>query len=149
MSLVDTIDNPSSVFFPIPGNSKSIKSLFMLYLLVTKSCFYSRYFASSSFIFSFIKKLNSIGPIFRNNKYFSSYVGSFVKDNRPSILKMIFYSILKLNRKNISRFGCFNNFSTLYYLNNLFLSILKLNRFFLYNKKNNPLSLRGLLKLIF
>jgi hypothetical protein len=49
--LADTLDNPSNVFFPIPGNSKSIKSLFFFYLLVVKSIFSSRYFSSSSFIF--------------------------------------------------------------------------------------------------
>jgi hypothetical protein len=148
ISLVDTIDNPLNVFSPIPGNSKSIRSLFLLYLLVTKSCFYSRYFASSSFIFSFIRKLNFTASIFRNNKYFTSYVGSFVKDNQPSIIKIIFYSILTSNKKGVSRFSYLNNLSALYYLNNLFLSILKLNRFFLYNKKNNYFSFKGLLKLI-
>jgi ribosomal protein S2 len=55
IAIVDTIDNPSNVFYPIPGNSKSLKSLFFFYLIIAKTLFYSRYLISSRFIFNSVK----------------------------------------------------------------------------------------------
>jgi len=56
-SITDSVDNPTNVFFPIPGNSRSIRALFLFYLMVCKSVLYSRCLSSSSFIFSFYKKV--------------------------------------------------------------------------------------------
>ena len=54
--LSDSIDNPLNIFFPIPGNSKSIKSVLFFYMLSSKSVLYSRYISASSFLFSSFKK---------------------------------------------------------------------------------------------
>jgi len=54
--IADSVDDPTNVFFPIPGNSKSTRALFLFYLMVCKSVLYSRCLSSSSFIFSFYKK---------------------------------------------------------------------------------------------
>jgi|LNAP01.1.fsa_nt_gb ribosomal protein S2 len=54
--IADSVDDPTNVFFPIPGNSRSVRALFLFYLMVCKSVLYSRCLSSSSFIFSFYKK---------------------------------------------------------------------------------------------
>jgi len=54
--IADSVDDPTNLFFPIPGNSKSVKSIFFFYLMVCKSILYSRCLRSSSFVFSFYKK---------------------------------------------------------------------------------------------
>lgn len=55
-ALCDTLDNPSNVFFPIPSNSKSIKSALFFYLLSAKAVLYSRHRDTSSFLFIAFKK---------------------------------------------------------------------------------------------
>jgi hypothetical protein len=95
--LADSIDNPSNVFFPIPGNSKSIKSLFFFYLLTAKSVLSSRYFSSSSFIFKaylsgkkfFLKNFglnNNLAPIFLKN-YFTIFRKKFLLETILFIFK--------------------------------------------------------------
>jgi ribosomal protein S2 len=54
--IADSVDDPTNLFLPVPGNSKSIKSIFFFYLMMCKSVLYSRCLRSSSFIFSFYKK---------------------------------------------------------------------------------------------
>lgn len=143
MALVDTTDNPSNLFFPLPGNSKSIKSLFMLYLLVAKSCFYARYFASSSFLFSFTRKLKPFNHFFKNKNYLSFYFSFLVKDKSLNFSKILFYFILNL--KIISKLKTFNNLSLNYYLNSLFLAIFKVNKS---NLKHQKKYLRIVISLI-
>lgn len=55
-AVVDSIDNPLNVFLPLPGNSKSVKSIFFFYLFVCKLALHSRYLISSSFVFSLYNK---------------------------------------------------------------------------------------------
>lgn len=79
VALTDTIDNPINVFYAIPGNSKSIKSTLLFYLLFSKSAFYSRYLSSSSFFFSFFKKSKMLfsslsNPNFLRSKQASSFM---------------------------------------------------------------------------
>lgn len=56
-SIIDSIDNPSNIFLPLPGNSKSVKPIFFFYLLISKLVLYSRYIISSSFVFSLYNKV--------------------------------------------------------------------------------------------
>lgn len=148
VALVDTTDNPSNVFFPLPGNSKSIKSLFMVYLLVVKSCLYSRYFSSSSFLASFTKKLKFFNPFLMRGNYLSFYFSFLVKDKSLSFSRIMFYSILSLNHKKISTLRTSKTLTLNYYLNSLFLTVFKLNNLNLnYQKKHFPF-LISLLKVI-
>lgn len=105
-SLADSIDNPSNVLFPIPGNSKSIKSLFFFYLLVSKSVLSARYFSSSSFIFRaysscrrmFLNKFGFNGNmslIFLKN-YFKIFKKKFLLETVLFIFKFKFKKINKL-----------------------------------------------------
>lgn len=79
VGLLDTIDNPINVFYPIPGNSKSIKSTLFFYLMFSKSAFYSRYLSSSSFFFTFLKKSKSI--FMSNTVYAAQRVSSVLSTN--------------------------------------------------------------------
>lgn len=80
IALVDSIDNPSNVFYPIPGNSKSLKSLFFFYLIIAKTLFYSRYIISSRFIFNSVKfHLNKFIPKTYVNSFFKDYFSFFKK----------------------------------------------------------------------
>ena len=74
ISLTDSIDNPSNVFFPIPGNSKSLRSLFFFYMIITKALFRSRYFASSKFIFN---SVNYSIKKFKVKNYFSLFLQDY------------------------------------------------------------------------
>ena len=96
ISLVDSIDNPSNVFFPIPGNSKSLKSLFFFYMVIAKSLFYSRYVVSSKFIFSSINRSlkkfrlkNYLSLFFQD--YFSFFKKKFLLENIVFLLKSNFF----------------------------------------------------------
>ena len=95
ISLVDSIDNPSNVFFPVPGNSKSLKSLFFFYMIIAKSLFYSRYIISSKFIFSSINrslkkfKLKSYYNLFFRD-YFSFFKKKFLLENIIFLFKSSF-----------------------------------------------------------
>ena len=96
ISLVDSIDNPSNVFFPVPGNSKSLKSLFFFYMIITKSLFYSRYVVSSKFIFSSINRplkkfrlKNYLSLFFQD--YFSFFKKKFLLENIVFLLKSGFF----------------------------------------------------------
>lgn len=107
-ALADSIDNPSNVFFPIPGNSKSIKSLFFFYLLTAKAVLSSRYFSSSSFIFKvylsgkkfFLKNFglnNNLTEIFLKN-YFTIFRKKFLLETVLFIFKKKSVKIKKLFR---------------------------------------------------
>lgn len=91
IAIVDTIDNPSNVFYPIPGNSKSLKSLFFFYLIIAKTLFYSRYLVSSKFIFNSVKlclkkfNQNICGLFFKD--YFSFFRKRFLLDSVVFMLK--------------------------------------------------------------
>ena len=116
--LVDTLDNPSNIFFPIPGNSKSLSSLFFFYSLVSKIAIYSRHAAASSFIFRSYKKAKLIfnnrgmrlsDSVFYFQEFFSTYQDfikkMFLIENclfllRPSKLKKDF-KFLFLRKKKI------------------------------------------------
>jgi hypothetical protein len=97
IAVVDTIDNPSNVFFPIPGNSKSLKSLFFFYMLITKSLFYSRYAMSSKFLFDSVNfglkglKLNQFKNLFFRG-YFVSFRKKFLLEDIIFLFKSTFFS---------------------------------------------------------
>ena len=92
IAIVDTIDNPSNIFYPIPGNSKSLKSLFFFYLVTAKTLFYSRYVISSKFIFNSInfysKRFNQkiCADLFFKD-YFSFFKKKFLLNNIVFLLK--------------------------------------------------------------
>lgn len=65
-SLIDTSDNPLNVFFPVPGNSKSVRSLFFFYYILCKSVLKARILNTSSFLFNFYQK----SEVFYNFKKF-------------------------------------------------------------------------------
>ena len=96
ISIVDSIDNPSNVFFPVPGNSKSLRSLFFFYMVIAKSLFYSRYVVSSKFIFSSINRSlkkfrlkNYLSLFFQD--YFSFFKKKFLLENIVFLLKSNFF----------------------------------------------------------
>lgn len=86
-ALADSIDNPSNVFFPIPGNSKSIRSLFFFYLLVAKTVLSARYFSSSSFIF---KAYSSSRRSFLKIFGFNGNLGDMLLKNYSKVFKKKF-----------------------------------------------------------
>lgn len=55
--LTDTIDSPSNLFFPIPGNPKSLKPLILIHLLINRSYFYAKINKSCSFLFNLSKRI--------------------------------------------------------------------------------------------
>lgn len=65
--ICDTNDDPSNMLLPIPGNSKSLKSIYFYYLIIAKSSFFSKSYLSSSFFFQLKKKAN----LFFKSKYFT------------------------------------------------------------------------------
>jgi hypothetical protein len=86
--ICDSHDNPSNIFFPIPGNSKSLRSLYFFFILIAKTVMYSRYIASSSFIF---KAFSSSKNLLRNYKdYYKilkhSFLISFFSISKRSFL---------------------------------------------------------------
>jgi hypothetical protein len=102
IAIIDTIDNPSNIFYPIPGNSKSLKSLFFFYLIIAKTLFYSRYTISSRFIFNsvnfYLKKFSK--KIYTNlffKDYFSFFKKKFLLDNIVFVLKSGSISKKKFN----------------------------------------------------
>jgi hypothetical protein len=102
IAIVDSLDNPSNVFFPIPGNSKSLKSLFFFYMIIAKSLFHSRYSMSSKFIFNSIsfglKGFNT--KIYHNlfvHDYFSFFKKKFLLENVVFLLKSGFFSKKRLS----------------------------------------------------
>lgn len=102
ISLIDSIDNPSNVFFPIPGNSKSLKSLFFFYMIVAKCLLYSRYIMSSNFIFNSInlcsRGLNS--KIYHDvfiRDYFAFFKKKFLLENIVFLFKSKFFSKRRFN----------------------------------------------------
>lgn len=97
VAIADTIDNPSNVFFPIPGNSKSLKTLFFFYILISKSLFYSRYTMSSKFLFDSVKSsfrgfsLNRFADLFYRS-YFVSFRKKFLLEDIIFLFKSKFFS---------------------------------------------------------
>lgn len=134
ISLVDSIDNPSNVFFPIPGNSKSLKSLFFFYMIITKSLFYSRYVVSSKFIFSSINRSlkkfrlkNYLSLFFQD--YFSFFKKKFLLENIVFLLKSNFFKkkfnfFFKRKLKASSKIILFRWKMPLLILSNIFKNIL-------------------------
>ncbi len=109
-AISDSLDNPSNVFFPLPGNSKSIRSLFFFYLLTTKSVFLSRYFSSSSFIF----QAYSIGrSFFKKNFGFNNNLSASLLKNYFQVFKKknLLYTVLFVfNMKRLSMKRSFSFF---------------------------------------
>lgn len=100
ISLVDSLDNPSNVFLPIPGNSKSLKSLFFFYTIITKSLFYSRYVTSSKFLFSSVNfSLKHLGGRFLYNSFFENYFPFLKKRFLPESIVFFFKSNSFLKKK--------------------------------------------------
>jgi len=102
IAIIDSVDNPSNVFFPIPGNSKSLKSLFFFYIITAKTLFYSRYSVSSKFLFNSIafgfRQFNA--EIYHNffiRDYFSFFKRKFLLENIVFLFKSSFF--LKKNFK--------------------------------------------------
>ena len=90
---VDTLDNVKNIFFCIPGNSRSLRSLFYLYFITCKAAFYSRSIQTSSFISAYFLKANKIK---------SAYMAKRIWYNNSTVLaKFVFnfaqlYSVKKL-----------------------------------------------------
>lgn len=102
IAIVDSIDNPSNVFFPMPGNSKSLKSLFFFYMVIAKSLFYSRYITSSKFIFNSINLcLNGLNSKLYSNlfvrDYFTFFKKRFLLEDIIFLFKSGFFSKKKFN----------------------------------------------------
>lgn len=143
--LIDSSDNPSNVYFPIPGNSKSVKSLFFLYYLLCKSVLKSRILRTSSFLFNFYQKSKTC---YNLRKFFNSFINShrsFVP--RPYLFSQVFffgnlrnYGWLPLLKKfkKVSHQG-FISVNTLFYVYSIyFVNLLKKN--FLKKVKKNSTS---------
>ena len=58
--LTDTVDNIKNVYFCIPSNSRSLRSLFYLYFIVCKTIFYGRNIQTSNFVFSYFSKIKKM-----------------------------------------------------------------------------------------
>lgn len=134
ISIVDSIDNPSNVFFPVPGNSKSLRSLFFFYMVIAKSLFYSRYVVSSKFIFSSINRslkkfrLKGYLNLFFQD-YFSFFKKKFLLENIVFLLKSSFFKkkfnfFFKPKLKVSSKIILFRWKMPLLILSNIFKSIL-------------------------
>lgn len=55
--ICDTIENPHNLMFVIPGNSKSLRPLVLMYLLLIRSFLYSKIYKSSKFLAQIIEKI--------------------------------------------------------------------------------------------
>lgn len=140
IAITDSIDNPSNVFFPVPGNSKSLKSLFFFYLIIVKSLFYSRYTISSKFIFNSVdfvaKGFN--GKFYRSlfiQDYFSFFKKKFLLGNTVFLFKSGFFSkkkfkfLFKLKLRTLSKTILFRWKMPLLILSNIFKNVLYLGIF--------------------
>lgn len=137
--LADSVDNPLNIFYPIPGNSKSLRSLFFFYLIICKSALYSRYIVSSSFIFTSYKGVNkrsfrNVTSIFLNN-YQLLLSKSYLLVNMLLFLKskktnLIFKKRKKPSKKNYSllKWGFSFQLFRAYFLNILQLGLRNLIR---------------------
>jgi hypothetical protein len=83
--IIDSIDNPLNIFLPLPGNSKSVKSLYFFYIFISKLVLYSRYIISSSFVFSLYNKVKTKFR-FRNKKLIKQVL--LKKRRRLGLLKL-------------------------------------------------------------
>jgi ribosomal protein S2 len=155
-SLIDSSDNPINVFYCIPGNSKSIKSTIFFYLTVAKAAFYSRFFASSSFLFTFNKKARSLFKSKFSKSFYLSYSNFYLNYRlwaSTSFSKKAFLLLLPIKKKfnlcvNELRRYTLVNFSALKYLNTLSLSVSNylIHRFSVI--KNFFISYRTILKIL-
>lgn len=103
IGVVDSLDNPSNVFLPIPGNSKSLKSLFFFYTIITKSLFYSRYTASSKFLFSAVNlSLKQFNNKNLNNSFLQNYFLFTKKRFLPQSMVFLFKSNFFLKSKKFN-----------------------------------------------
>jgi len=97
--------------FVIPGNSKSLSSLVLVYLLIIRSFFYSKVYKSSKFLMQVLENI-------------------YKKKNK--ILKIIDHKIIKYNlRKKYYKFFCkeyFINASINKYLHSFFFKLLNNNQ---------------------
>lgn len=107
----DTNENPNNLMFVIPGNSKSLSSLVLVYLLIIRSFFYSKVYKSSKFLMQVLENI-------------------YKKKNK--LLKRIDHSIIKSNlRKKYYKFFCkeyFINASINKYLHSFFFKLLNNNQ---------------------
>jgi ribosomal protein S2 len=142
-SVSDSMDNPTNVFYPIPGNSKSVRSLYFLYLLISKSSLYARYNSSSSFIFSCYNKAkktfkNSLTSVFLKN-YFSVLLKPRLLEDKilslrlgSKLLRLVGFSRKKKKKLSIDGKKVFLDWSLVlplfanYFVNLLNLSFLNL-----------------------
>lgn len=71
--ILDNCDSPFNLFFPVAGNSKSLKPLVLMYFLIIRSYYYAKIYKCSSFIFSIFdrifKKLVVLKKKFRRIPY--------------------------------------------------------------------------------
>lgn len=141
-SLVDTVDNPLNIFFPIPGNSRNIRTTYFLYLLISKVALYSRYVLSSSFIFQSYRKLKSKKYFFTVNfitnflkKYeYISKISYLLKENLFLVmlkLKSLKFMLDDFNRleKSSNRTIVFSRVLLMWVFSMFFMNILKLSFF--------------------
>lgn len=140
VSLVDSVDNPLNVFYPVPGNSKSIRSVFFFYLLISKSVLFARYTNAASFLFNSYSKARSFGFLKKsviffdfmkkyNNLGFRPYLLS--ENSYLVLVKSYFWKFLKsLKKSKRVRFlssSFLITIHTLFFTNLLSLAFLKLN----------------------
>jgi small subunit ribosomal protein S2 len=95
--ICDSQDNPANIFFPIPGNSKSLRSLYFFFVLIAKTVMYSRYIVSSSFVFkafssskNLLKSYKSYYKVLKNNfliNFFSISKRTFLVDSLLFLIK--------------------------------------------------------------
>lgn len=134
-SLIDTIENPSNVFFPIPSNSRSVKSLFFYYILFTKIALHVRYNSASTFLFSFFKKSKNIflkGLADRQNIVLKSDI--FLNYLTLFSSKILFLHLLfNISPKSIQKLKSFFHANGLF-IENFIKSLVKTRCFYKNNK---------------
>lgn len=111
IGIIDSKDNPYNVLYPIPGNTKSLKAIYFIYLLLFKNIFYS----------SNLKKKK-----FKN-----------VLKNKLLCLKLKYFNNSKLKQKyqNIFKFFYLKTFLFIYKLYFLIFIENKLNIINFYKRK--------------
>lgn len=101
-AISDSHVNPANVFFPIPGNSKSVRSTFFYYVLISKAALAGRYRSSSSFLLSVLRRSgNLILNSFNYNLNAPTYVYFKLFFRKYLLEEMIFLLNSKVLAKNI------------------------------------------------
>lgn len=112
--IVDSFENPFDMFFPVPGNSKSLKTLIFFYFILLKTISRSRWIVAGSFLFAvinrLIKKRHIFNMIRRKRKIYKRRVYSWrrrrwiLKRFRFKITWLDFYQVFFDRKKKINIF---------------------------------------------